>query len=72
MRIPLLISGNVQKIVGCASVRLPVGLWKVLLIGHKNSVLSVTNGQILQGGNHQVCFIQKGSETDLSIFAESV
>lgn len=72
MRLPLLIEGNVAKLVQCASVRLPMGKWKIILENHKDSVLSLTHGQIVQGGNHQVCFISKGSETNLNIYAEKI
>lgn len=72
MRLPLLAAGNVQKLAQFATVRLPVGKWKIIFENHKDSVLSLTHGQIVQGGNHQLCFISKGSETDLNIFAEKV
>lgn len=72
MRLPLLIAGNIAKIVQCASVRLPLGKWKIIFENHKDSVLSLTHGQIVQGGNVQVCVISKGSETDLNIYAELI
>lgn len=72
MRLPLLIAGNVSRILACASVRLPMGNWRVIFENHKDSVLSLTHGQVVQGGNHQVCVIQKGTETDLNIFAEKI
>lgn len=72
MRLPLLIAGNVARIAQCASVKLPMGKWRIIFENHKDSVLSLTHGQLVQGGNHQICIISKGSETDLNIFAESV
>jgi hypothetical protein len=72
MRLPLLVEGNINKLVQCASVRLPLGKWRIIFENHKDSVLSLTHGQIVQGGSLQVCVIKKGSETNLSIFAEKI
>lgn len=72
MRLPLLVAGNVVKIVDCASVRLPMGNWRIIFENHKDSVLSLVHGQLIQGGNVQVCVIKRGSETDLNIFAELI
>lgn len=72
MRLPLLVAGNVKKMAECASVRLPMGKWKIIFENHKDSILSLTHGQIVQGGNHQVCFVVKGSETELNILAEKI
>lgn len=70
MKLPLLIAGNVKAMAQFATVRLPMGKWKILFENHKDSVLSITHGQIVQGGNLQICFITKGTEGNLNIFAE--
>lgn len=70
MRLPLLVAGNVKAMAQFATVRLPAGKWKIIFENHKDSVLSVTSGQIVQGGNLQIMFITKGSEPNLNIFAE--
>lgn len=70
MKLPLLIAGNVKAMAQFATVRLPMGKWKIIFENHKDSVLSLTHGQIVQGGNLQLVFVSKGSETNLNIFAE--
>lgn len=55
-----------------ATVRLPMGKWRIIFENHKDSILSLTHGQIVQGGNHQICVITKGSETNLNISAEKI
>lgn len=70
MRLPLLVAGNVRSMIQFATVRLPLGKWKIVFENHKDSVLSVTHGQIVQGGNLCIMFVTKGTEPNLNIFAE--
>lgn len=73
MRLPLLIEGNVKKIIDkCATVRLPAGKWKIIAENHLNSILAPAPGTVVEGGNLTMCFIEVGTETNLSIYAEKV
>jgi hypothetical protein len=70
MRLPLLIEGCPKKIDVCATALIPKGKWKIVADNHIDSIFHPPLGSIIEGGRVWINFITKGSEQNLSIYAE--